>query len=263
MQMHVWLLWAGLSGTALGSDNMYRSYGRRCYWTMLTHSALKRLLDGVDHIPPFRQLDFEAKKDGRSTIIEYRHNAEFQFSIYSEDDSSGEAVRAVVSPGQWLEAGQVICKDFGSLQLEFRAWLERVLEEVRAAPISRMVFEQQEQIRKLAEEISQRWNVEDEKALFTPDEVSQLVTRLDQLEQQFADHIRATVEEDENVDQKIEALEQEIAFLKDTLHTTNRGGWISTFALRLLTWANESGNQKTSETGNQAAPFKRRFEPGL
>ena len=216
---------------------------------MLTDSALNELFETVEDVPPFRRIDFKSSQEEDRTTIRYQHDKNCYFIVLNDHERPGTGVRVAAVPGTWLKESEHSCDTFRGLTHEFGNWLNRILKEIRAKPVNRMVFEQQEQLRKLAEEMSQKWNIEDEKAQFTPEEVSEIVKRLDQIEQQFSEHIRGTAEGEVDIDEKIEALEGEIAFLKDTLHTMNREGWFSTFASRLLTWANEPGNQQLLKQG--------------
>lgn len=123
-------------------------------------------------------------------------------------------------------------------------WLTDLWNELNTGPISRHLNESQKRISELVEQIESM--NEEELESFNLGDAEQ---RINDLEELLMTHIEASELEQKQRDEQIAILERDVDFLRRTVSTMSKKGWLMSFVSRAGKWATtEEGTKLLTET---------------
>ena len=187
---------------------------------------------------------FDSSEDeyGHALVITYRYEPEYRLTAHFTPPR--DVVTGGMAPGRVTSSEPFEVKNASEFGYLVGEWAKRVGEELRAAPFAR---ELQEQRRRIDELLAEFDDLPDE--YFTREEAEDLRARLQQLEQQLAEHISASAAFDKNVDERLEELHEEFDDLRTNVDRLRKKGWLASFAKRVYRWGKDPANRALLKDG--------------
>jgi len=223
--------------------------------TDLRPAFLQRLQLTLEQPPRFRTLDFDidaASDDPTSVHVTIKHmSSEHAIVFQMRQNGSRMSISGAMSPGDMTKTETFNAVDVDVLIREIRRWLKNIQEDFNAAPAVRDFLEQMAAVQTTIDSILE--TVEEERA-FTRAEAVQTAVRLDEIEAKLEAQIRAVSEAharanesaagtQRRLDNELDAMRAEIAFLKQQVATLTNKQWARAAIVHLYRWFSKPEHQ--------------------
>lgn len=191
-------------------------------------------------------------------VLKYNYDDKYKIELNipntkSVDKSSGYdsfnyGITGNMCPGE-LAFNEEIFFRGGSKELveSIINWLEYLRSDLFATPANRLINEQKEELSKFEEKLSK---IPDD--YMTKQEIQDYLTRLDELESTFKEHLQKQIDNETELNQQIKSLQKEIEMLKNNAKTLKRRAFIRSVLSKIISWSANPTNQKLLKTGAQA-----------
>jgi hypothetical protein len=206
----------------------------------------------------FRETDFILalkNPDGTNEhILEitYCYEPEYNFiaSMRVSGDVIKEDVRVTISmcPGTIFKREKASAITPDMLNEQIKLWLVRLSNELSSIPIQREVAEQRERLENILEQLQ-----DIPKEYFSKEEGERLKSKLEELEDRLTANLANTVEDQAQVQSKVEVIISDISLLKENVAILNKQGWAKSFVTRTFEWLKDPTNRKVLTSGAEVA----------
>ena len=181
----------------------------------------------------------------------YRYDPRFSYVAQiprATVDSANYKISFTAAPGEINEKENGAVADKSRLQQSIFQWLERLREELVAAPVNRVLIENK---RELDAMFGRLKAVED--VAFTREEADQLKADLEKLKEQIIDQIKADFVSKEEQAAKIESITNDVNALKVSVDVLNKPNWIRAATSRFYKWSKDPSNRGLLKDGVEIA----------
>ncbi len=188
--------------------------------------------------------------------ITYRFSAKYYLFAWIPNQKSKDKdgysddfkVQLRTAPGEISEIEEKRASGKAALLGEIKFWVNRIEEDLKTVPLSRLILENKESLENLIEQFE---NMDD--SYFTVEESEKFKLRLDELEERLANNIRENISDKKEQDAKISELENEINTLKQKIDSHSKKAWAGVFVSKSLDWLKNPLNRKILISGAEVA----------
>lgn len=224
---------------------------------MIKQSLYKEIIDTLEKNGRFCSSDFQIETSlvNSNTVLTIQFKAEPKYYISINMPSSLTQDRNDVYNSYYLFTGK-LCpgplaytesftfKESKGIFSRISEWTDDIWEELISNPVVRNIVDKQKEIDDFIESYNQ---VED--AYFTIDEVSDVKSRLDNLEKTLSSELRQTIEDKKELEKELSRLKNDIETLKQSVSSLKKKGWLKSFASKVFRWTKNSENRKALKDG--------------
>lgn len=190
-------------------------------------------------IEDFSVTEYANKQGAPCLAIEYRYDKtlQFRFHIPAQRTKGGEygseayRFHCTMRPGLEAVEEALHAEERAGLLSEIKAWLDRLYDDVVAAPAERRFQEHA----KLIDEITSRLNSLPDEPLSKAD-VRAFNEGLENLKAELAEELRRGAKDKEELQQRVQMMTNDIEFLKTTLDSLTQRQWAELFVARVEKW---------------------------
>lgn len=185
---------------------------------------------------------FELKIPSEMSILSRTEKQTNSFGIlstqkeyeYQQYEFSGR-----LSPGKISETEHFHFEGEAKVLTYLNNWLNNLWNELTFAPELRKLNDFDEEIQKINEKFN---NVSAD--YFSKDEITNLIEKLEILENQFIDKLESEIKDKEALQEVLEDLHKEIEKLKGQSKVLNKRNWFKSFGGKIFKWVSKEENRK-------------------
>lgn len=219
---------------------------------MISNTLHSSIVKALAADPFFSVTDFQlSPTETRSNIvveITYLPHSDYKFVARIDRTKTKvdgkmhpvQLVQLVIAPGEMAFHENSTTHDPEGLLSGLRRWLERIKEEIQAAPIARRVAEHGKRLDELLESVGEI----EEGAHFTAGEVEKLRARLDAMEQQIAADLEVRIQDKAKLEGNLNKLSAEVEALKLQVAVFEKKSILRRFGEFTLKWFSRPENQR-------------------
>jgi hypothetical protein len=218
---------------------------------MVRNKYLNIIYAAIDSSDRFEQTDFsisetEDKYSTTDLVLTYLPHPTYslELNIPKKQSDTGYIFKGTICPGlvSFKEEFQFTGAD--NIPAKISSWMKYIWEELTIDPVVREVEKQRSEINKIFEKI----NSKDDKN-FDNKEITDLKTRLTDLENKFVEELKTTVEDKDRLAEELKDLKKDFETLKTTLGSLKKSGWAKGFYSKVVKWTMKKENRTLLKEG--------------
>lgn len=166
--------------------------------------------------------------------IVFRAAPKHSFVVTYSDSSNGNHPPFTwrASPGNHFTSESSGANEPHEIRNNISDWLSRLWEDITVGPAGKYINAANAQLEQLISQLE-----ESEDTPFTGQEKNEAFEQIENLKELLITHIETSALEAEEQEEKIKELQNDIDFLRSTLQTMDKKGWLITLATRTSKWA--------------------------
>ncbi len=244
------------------------------YLIMVRTSIKNLILESLNSNKIFTNSDFNILFKGNVVMIKFEHNENYEMNLAFPNSKTiktknvkrdgiirmtGTAeetleyeiyeIKGSCSPGKFSSNENIIINgDEYEIRGTITEWIDNILEELKAEPLNKIVFAQEEEI----EKIKKRFDSFSED-FFSKEEIDDLTNKLEILENTIKETLEKHTIEAAILNERLNELEKEIDSMKQSAEFLNKKSWFKSSFIKIYKWVSEEKNRKLIKDGAKLA----------
>lgn len=241
---------------------------------MVRTSIKNLILESLSSNKIFTNSDFNISFKGNDVMIKFEHNENYEMNLAFPNSKTiktknvkrdgiirmtGTAeetleyeiyeIKVSCSPGKFSSKENIIINgDEYEIRNIITDWVDNILEELKAEPLNKIVFAQEEEI----EKIKKRFDSFSED-FFSKEEIDDLTNKLEILENTIKETLEKHTIEAAILNERLNELEKEINSMKQSAEFLNKKSWFKSSFIKIYKWVSEEKNRKLIKDGAKLA----------